>query len=130
MFDGFWGFVGLVRWGLGGWGEMCVLLVGGLGCGVAGWVGGGGGMRLSLLGLNAKSEFRAKRTSDFERKKGVGGMLGGSLGGPFAVEGPVVVSEERWMPLKGRFALFHIVTAVGHSLGYIRGLGASDCSEV
>ena len=95
MFDGFWGVVRLVRWGLLGWGEKCVVLAGGLGCGMAGSVGGGGGMRVLSLGLNAKSVFRAKRTSDFERKNGVGGMLSGSFWGAFAVGGPVVVSDER-----------------------------------
>ena len=74
MFDGLWG---VVRGGLSGWGGKGVLL--------AGSVGGGGGMRVLSLGVNVKSEVRAKRTSDFERRNGVGGMDSGSLGRAVAV---------------------------------------------
>ena len=72
-----------------------MLLAGLVGCGTAGSVGGGGGMRLSSSKLIAKSEFRAKRTSDFESKNGIGGVLSGSSGEAFTGEGPVVVSDER-----------------------------------
>lgn len=58
-------------------------------------LGGGGGRGLLLpLESMAKSMSRAKRTSDFEQRKGVGGVLGGFEGGAFAVEGAVVVPED------------------------------------
>lgn len=52
---------------------------------------GRGGMRVSSVEFSAKLWSRAKRTSDLERRNGVGGVLGGCCWGVvFAVEGTVV----------------------------------------
>lgn len=59
--------------------------------------GAGDATRPSASGSKAKSESRAKRTSDLERRNGVGGVLGGFRGVRFAVEGAVVVPvDEGW----------------------------------
>lgn len=74
-----------------------MLLAGALGWETAGSIGGRGGRLASPSESAAKSVSRAKRTSDFERKNGVGGVLGGVLGVVFAVEGTVfVLVDERW----------------------------------
>ena len=69
-------------------GEKWTLFGDGLGCAID---GGRGWTRFSPSELTAKSEPRAKRTSDLERRNGVGGVLGGFWGEVFAVEGTVVV---------------------------------------
>lgn len=69
-----------------------MLFVGVLGgCAIAGWIGSEGGTRFSASESRPKLELRAKRTSDLERKDGVGGVLGGFWGEVLAVEGTVVV---------------------------------------
>lgn len=107
------------------------------GCATAGSTGSTRGTHLSPSGSRAKLEFRAERTSDFERKKGVGGVLG-RFWEVVAVEGAVVVHlDERcefyerlmviwigrqvWytcMPLVSGFAIFHMIAtaAVWHLL--------------
>lgn len=59
-----------------------------------------GGTRFSPSESNAKSESRAKRTSDSKRKNGVGGVFGGFWGEAFTVEGTVegtvVLVGKRW----------------------------------
>lgn len=63
-----------------------------LGCATTvGSMGNSGGTRFWPSESKPKSESRAKRISDFEAKKGVGGVLGGLWGEFFAVEGTVVV---------------------------------------
>lgn len=68
-----------------------------LGCTIADSIGSRGGTCFSPLESKAKSDSRAKRTFDLERKNGVGGVLGDFWGMVFAVEGTIIVPEdERW----------------------------------
>ncbi len=65
----------------------------------AGGTVGRGGTRFSPSSESkAKSDSRAKRICDSERKNGIGGVLSGFWGDGVAVEAPAFVPlDERWV---------------------------------